>query len=146
MLLDIETGKLDWVVNGYETPQTNPAQVPGGKLSMQKIGEAMESLGAFKEFAIGEMKFPEAKIGEAAAHLETKLSQEAEQLRMKVEHGSQPAVASVEQVIGQVAQYAEKNWPKPPPLRGQPAPLPPLTKKAPLPPPIRPQRSGFRRG
>ncbi len=95
MLLDIETGKLDWVINGYETPRTQVPPAPGGNIVQQKIGEAMESLGAFKDFAIGEMKFPEAKIGEAAARVETKLSQEAEQLRMKVEHGIQPAVESV---------------------------------------------------
>jgi len=57
---------------------------------------------------------------------------------------------SVESVTGQVAQFAEKNWPKPPPIRVPPpdvtkSPLPPIRPgKAPLPPPIRP-RADLRR-
>jgi hypothetical protein len=93
----------------------------------------MESLGAFKEFAMGEMKFPEMKIGEAAP-----VSKPA---AMPVP--PKPAatvVESVEQMAGQVASFAEKNWPRPP-LTARPAPLPPMKKpvKAPLSPPIRPR-------
>jgi carbonic anhydrase len=66
LLLDTETGKLDWVVNGYETLQTHLPPVPPGSGILPKLGNALESLGAFKEFAMGEMKFPDMKIGEAA--------------------------------------------------------------------------------
>src|SRR5258708_6044830 len=64
LLIDVATGKLDWVVNGYETFQ---AQLPPELLGTAgpKIGGPLESLGAFKDFALGEMKFPEMKIGEA---------------------------------------------------------------------------------
>jgi carbonic anhydrase len=66
LLLDVETGKLDWIVNGYETLQAQvPPGLPGSG-ALPKFGAALESLGAFKEFAMGEMKFPEMKIGEAA--------------------------------------------------------------------------------
>jgi carbonic anhydrase len=69
LMIDIETGKLDWVVNGYDTLQTQAAPGSAGNVAPQKIGGAMESLGAFKDFAMGEMKFPEMKIGEASAKI-----------------------------------------------------------------------------
>jgi len=61
LLIDVETGKLDWVVNGYDTlPATTQAQAP--KTQFASIGD----LGSFKDFEMGEMKFPEMKIGDAA--------------------------------------------------------------------------------
>ena len=65
LLVDIETGKLDWVVNGYDTLQT-PMQPPMLKTDFATIGAA----GSFKDFEMGEMKFPESKIGDAAARTE----------------------------------------------------------------------------
>ena len=63
-LLDIETGKLEWIVNGYEVWQTLPAASDViGKGDGQKTGQ----LGSFAAFNLGEMKFPETKIGESAA-------------------------------------------------------------------------------
>jgi carbonic anhydrase len=51
LLVDIENGKLEWVVNGYEALErataTQPALVP-----------------SMPEFKLGEMKFPDVKIGE----------------------------------------------------------------------------------
>ena len=64
---------------------------------------------------MGEMKFPETKIGEMATQVEQILSQEASQMGTGI--GMQkiaPLAESVEQVAGQVARFAEKNWPKPP--------------------------------
>ena len=144
LLLDVETGKLDWIVNGYDTLQAQAAPGVPGNIAPPKFGGHLESLGAFKDFAMGEMKFPEMKIGEAATQIGNKLSQEATQIGAKIEQKIAPTVESVEQVIGQVAQFAEKNWPKPPPIRSQPSPLPPLKKKIPPPPPIRP-RANIRR-
>jgi len=149
LLLDLETGKLDWVVNGYDTlPANTLAQMPKSQFS--SIGE----LGSFKDFAMGEMKFPEMKIGELAAKAEVKIGELATKVEgwaveATKEIGNQvpaaaPLVQNVEQMIGQVANYAEKNWPKPPPLRVQPSPLPSMKKKAPLPPPLRP-RADLRR-
>jgi carbonic anhydrase len=61
LLVDIQSGRLDWLVNGYQTlgtPAHAPAEAPPG--STQPAG--MPSLPAFN---LGEMKFPEGKIGEA---------------------------------------------------------------------------------
>jgi len=142
LLLDIQTGGLEWIVNGYEALAARATpNLPGERAP--KAGEAMESLGAFKDFALGEMKFPAGKIGEAAAHIEHQFLQQAEQLGANLEQKIAPAAESVQKMAGQVKQYADKNWPQPPPIRVRPAPLPP--KKNPLPPPLRPG-ANFRRG
>ena len=132
LLLDIETGKLDWIVNGYQTLEMAGSQLrePAGS-----IGQAMQSLGNFN---IGEMKFPEAKIGEFATKAEDWLSKEAGQLETgaaETMHNVAPVAESVQAVAGQVAAFAEKNWPRPPLSARAPAKPP----RIPLPPPIRPK-------
>ena len=66
LMLDIGTGKLDWVVNGYDTPRSS-VQPPMPKMDFAALG----AIGAFKDFEMGEMKFPEMKIGEAAVKTQT---------------------------------------------------------------------------
>jgi carbonic anhydrase len=61
LMIDVETGKLDWVVNGYEALQAS-AQPQMAKMDFAALGAA----GSFKDFEMGEMKFPEMKIGDAA--------------------------------------------------------------------------------
>jgi carbonic anhydrase len=51
LLADIETGKLDWVVNGYEKlSQQQPQSPPSGALSQ------FTGLASLKDFDMGEMK------------------------------------------------------------------------------------------
>ncbi|HEX9045596.1 MAG TPA: carbonic anhydrase [Verrucomicrobiae bacterium] len=147
LLLDIETGSLNWVVNGYQVLQTVATPSVASHVPAPKVGDPMEAIGSFKDFALGEMKFPEAKIGEAALHLEKRLGQAVQNAEAKLEKKIAPAVETVEsmgKVLDQVAQYADKNWPKAPPIRMRPAPPPLPPKKQPLPPPIRP-KADFRR-
>src|SRR5476649_296571 len=69
LLVDIETGKLEWVVNGYETRQLSATPV---KNDFPKVADASnEELGAgpMAGFHFGEMKFPESKIGEASVKI-----------------------------------------------------------------------------
>jgi len=117
LLLDIETGKLDWVVNGYETLAA-PAQP-----AMSKMDFA--ALGSFKDFEMGEMKFPEMKIGDAAVKAPPALS--------KIAMAGESIEAATADNIGEMAG---KLWPKTPP-----AALPPKRPpgKMPAPPPIRPR-------
>jgi carbonic anhydrase len=134
LLLDIETGKLDWVVNGYETWQK--ALSPGDAARASgPIAGALGSLGAFN---IGEMKFPETKIGEFATKAEDWLSKEAGKLETgtaETMRNVEPAAESVQKIAGQVAEFAEKHWPRPPVSARAPTKPP----KIPLPPPIRPK-------
>ncbi|HEV2319482.1 MAG TPA: carbonic anhydrase, partial [Verrucomicrobiae bacterium] len=86
LLADIETGKLDWLVNGYEKmnqPQPQVQPQPAGALP------ALSGFGSLKDFDMGEMKFPAAKIGEWIAAkmepLETKTEQEIQKVQSAVE-------------------------------------------------------------
>jgi carbonic anhydrase len=70
LLLDIETGQLDWVVNGYETLQRPVAAVKNTFAPL--TGAATGEIGAGVmpgDFHFGEMKFPEMKIGKASAKI-----------------------------------------------------------------------------
>ena len=126
LLLDIETGKLDWVVNGYETWQQAPATADAVRAS-GPIAGALSSLGAFN---IGEMKFPEGKIGEMATKAEDWVAHKVEKFELAVPGALEAKAAVVQKVV----EYAEKHWPKP--AGGRSPALPP---KIPLPPPIRPK-------
>jgi carbonic anhydrase len=127
LLVDIETGKLEWVVNGYEARQLSAAPV---KNDFPKLTDASnEELGSgpMADFHFGEMKFPEMKIGEASAKIgvpETKPSPPPP-VGLRLEPlPSAPVIQSAKATTEQVAGYAEKHWPKPP-------------AKIPIPPPIR---------
>ena len=106
LMVDIETGKLDWVVNGYQTLETMTSpKAEVGRL----VDESLDAMKSFAAFKIGEMKFPDTKIGELATDAKNWLAHEAQQ-------------------IGTKAAETPKQEPAPPP--GPP--------KIPLPPPIRP--------
>src|ERR1039457_948756 len=127
LLVDTETGKLDWIVNGYQTLET-AASHPVAPAN--QIGQTTDKLGHFN---IGEMKFPESKIGELAAHAEDWLKQKAAQTEAKAAEEVARSAEEVTKVAAQAAAYAEKHWPR------TPAPTPPsLPPKIPVPPPIRP--------
>lgn len=119
LLLDSETGKLDWVVNGYETLAA-PASPSMAKMNFAALG----ALGSFKDFEMGEMKFPEMKIGDAAVNAPPALSKIA------------MAGESDEATADNIGAMAERLWPKP-----LPPTLPPKSPpgKMPAPPPIRPR-------
>jgi carbonic anhydrase len=106
LLVDIETGKVDWLVNGYET-----VGAPGAAWNkvVESAGQTADALKNFAEFKIGEMKFPETKIGEIVTRAE-------DWLRSKT-NGAQPAEAA-------------------PPAPDAPSPVPP---KIPMPPPLKPK-------
>jgi carbonic anhydrase len=62
LIIDTGTGKLDWLVNGYDTLQLQ-ALPTLPKTEFAQIGVP----GSFKDFDMGEMKFPEMKIGDSAS-------------------------------------------------------------------------------
>ncbi len=64
LLLDLKSGKLEWLVNGYQQFQTVTVPVGPGGQALRQAGEALETLGQIGNLAVGEMKFPETKIGE----------------------------------------------------------------------------------
>ncbi len=109
LMVEIETGRLEWVVNGYQTLET--AAAPSVQSLSALAGQELGAFKSFAEFKIGEMKFPETKIGELATAGKDWLSHEIQSMEIKAPEPPKPPVAP-------------------------PAPVPP--KKLPLPPPIRP--------
>ena len=129
LLLNIENGELDWVVNGYQTVDTMASRL---NEPISPAGPIPDALKAMAPFQIGEMKFPEARIGELATKAEDWLSKQAEKIGVTTREAVQdttPVVQPAETFAKNVAEYAEKHWPKPPTA-------PP---KIPIPPPIRPR-------
>lgn len=112
-LIDVATGKLDWLVNGYDNWETMGDRWNEAVKSSEQTTDMMKSLANFQ---IGEMKFPETKIGEIAAKAEEWLKKE----------------------VGQIAAKA------PPPVPPA-APPPAQPPRLPLPPRIQP-RMHLRRG
>jgi carbonic anhydrase len=106
LLVDVETGKLEWLANGYEVWQRPAAPVKNIFSSL--AGAATEELGAvgMAGFNFGEMKFPESKIGEVAAKAGDWLAEKIHQIEPKPASPSTPAAPVVPPKI-----------PLPPPLR-----------------------------
>jgi carbonic anhydrase len=110
LIVDIENGKLDWIVNGYETLD-RPVTVVQPALDLPAVGSAVGASSARGAFDIGEMKFPEIKIGELAKDGKQALSE----------------------VKRQAASASPSAPPAPPPI----PPPPPRARPIPVPPPIR---------
>jgi carbonic anhydrase len=121
LLLDLETGRLDWIVNGYQTLETAATR---SHEPAKLIGQAMDKIGHFN---VSEMKFPEAKIGELANKTEDWLKQKVEKAEDALP-GTPEAKAAVAK---EVVAFAKEHWPKP-------AAAPP---KIPVPPPIKPHQN-----
>ena len=130
LLVDIETGKLEWIVNGY---QTFGAVSDKWNEVVKSAGQTVDALKALGDFKIGEMKFPETKIGETVTKAEDWLSKKIEQLEVKP--SSMPGDPTIPQsavsAARKVVEIAEKHWPQPT------SPL--IPPKIPMPPPIRPR-------
>jgi carbonic anhydrase len=61
VIVDIQNGRLEWVVNGYQALETVSSQEARASTETFKPLRGFDDVAAFK---IGEMKFPEQKIGE----------------------------------------------------------------------------------
>ena len=68
LLLDIQSGKLEWLVNGYETFEATASAFTSSLRTAMDRAEG--AIGDMKDFKLGEMKFPETKIGEVVGKAE----------------------------------------------------------------------------
>jgi carbonic anhydrase len=116
LLVDIHTGKVEWLVNGYQA-----LEMAGSPWTqVLKTGEkTVDSLKPLTDFKIGAINLQDTKIGEGVAMAEDWVSQKLRELQ------AQPA------------------QPQPPPTA--PASASATPPKIPLPPPLRP-RIQLRRG
>ena len=136
LLVDTASGRLEWLVNGYQALGSAAARPAAHDSS------AAELVGTLKEmlpFNLGEMKFPEAKIGELAMHAREVIG-EVERVASQAEHLAGKAGEFAEKV-GQVASGAGR-WLGEVRLQGPAAKPgaakgPPLARPASAPPPLR---------
>ncbi len=139
LLLDIQTGKLEWLVNGYQAWATMNSKWDE---VVRSAGETVDKLKTLTDFNIGEMKFPETKIGETVTKAEDWLARKIENLQTPplpappTEFALPPKAINI---AARVIDLAEKHWPKPTTPDARP------NQNPPVPPPIR-VRPFFRKG
>jgi hypothetical protein len=100
-------------VNGYEAWQT----LPSPNDAIKGAGPIAETLGSFAAFNIGEMKFPETKIGEVVTKAEDWLSQKIGQLEVKPSQPAAPAAPAPQVPHLPAAPVVPPKIPLPPPIR-----------------------------
>ncbi len=83
LLVDIESGKLECVVNGYRTLENVTTQ---SNAAAQTAGRTMDALKGLADFNLGEMRFPDGNIGEVATKAGDWLKEQAK----KLESASEP--------------------------------------------------------
>jgi carbonic anhydrase len=116
LMVDINTGSLEWVVNGYET--LGRAAIRGPEINMPEIGRVIDASADWGAMKMGEMKFPETKIGD-----------KVNEAKQRIEAVKEMAQAA-RRVVRPVSVASAYNPPPPPP---------PPTPMAPPPPPIAPE-------
>jgi carbonic anhydrase len=105
LLVDIETGKLEWLVNGY---QPSDSLASHWNEVVKSAGQTIDAFKGMTDFKMGEMKFPETKIGETVAKAEDWLAHQVRQLEIK------PAVTDPSSTPGSPPKIPS---PTPPPLK-----------------------------
>jgi carbonic anhydrase len=127
LLVDIETGKVEWLVNGYQTLETMGAR---WNEAVAAAGHTLDALKSLTDFEIGGIKFPETKIGEAVTRAEDWLSGKVQQLETKPP--AAPAAPAAPPKM-RVLQASAEAW-----LRQQQKGKPAVPPKISSPPPARP--------
>ena len=107
LMVDIASGDLEWVVNGYEALE-HPATLSPG-VQMPEIGGVIGNLADRIGVTLGDIKFPDAKIGEAATEAKQWLSESKPAPSAPVPRSSPPPVPAVAAV--------PRPIPVPPPIR-----------------------------
>ena len=143
LMVDIHTGRLEWLVDGYRVLESVGARSPTGLPSVSTL----DALKQLVPFDLGEMKFPAGRIGELATKAGD-VAGKVEQFAERAAHLPGEAGEFAEKV-GQLASktnqwlaeaqvQGNENPPsaKPPPLNVQP-PKPPPSREIPTPPRIR---------
>jgi carbonic anhydrase len=140
LLVDVNSGKLEWVVNGYQNWETMSSK---WNEVVKSADHTLDALKSMADVQIGEMKLSETKIGATVTNAGDWLSEKLSKLEMKPieSDGAPPVVESAGNVAKHMVEMAEKKWAKPagaqPPRISMPPPPPP----PPL-PRARPRRRG----
>jgi carbonic anhydrase len=90
LVVDIESGRLEFVVNGYQTLETVAAR---WNVVAKSAAQTVDALKGLADFNMGEMHFPETKIGEVVTKAGDWLSEQVKKLEITPEQKIQrPAV------------------------------------------------------
>ncbi|HYT60166.1 MAG TPA: carbonic anhydrase [Haliangiales bacterium] len=116
LMMDIQTGRLEWLVNGYQA--LGAATLSLAEAVKQTATEAVRQTAAgavdlfaakLPEFKLGEMKFPEFKIGETTidpnkwlSELQTVTSAKSEPSQAESSH---PSAAELERKFDRTRKY-----------------------------------------
>jgi carbonic anhydrase len=130
LLVDIETGKVEWLVNGYQTLDTMGTRMGTALASAE---QTLDSLKSLTDFEIGGIKFPETKIGEAVTQAEDWLSGKVRELEAKPPPAAEPPATSPS---SHVLRATYEAWRREKEREKAKAAVPP---KIPTPPPLRPK-------
>lgn len=130
LMVDVETGKLEWLVNGYESLGHNLESLK--EQALEALGKAIGIPAELGEFKLGELKFPEVKIGEFTVNPHQHPSGPASSPPQE----SKPTVAEAfmqafkPTIVNQGHQVpAEPSVQAPPPVPPRVVPPPPLRPK-----------------
>jgi carbonic anhydrase len=125
LVVNVETGRLEWLVNGYDHLGTSQVGAPP---LARKFEQAREIIGALNELKSSEIHFPEIKIGDLTLDPQKWL----DQLHgiQESHHHPVPALES--------HQPPTPAGPTPPPHQESQSYAPP---PIPIPPPIRPVKN-----
>jgi carbonic anhydrase len=108
LLIDVHSGQLEWVVNGYQSLETAASGKTGALF--KQADRTLDAFAKIGHVAAEELKFPEAKIGEMAQTAQDWL------------HKAEQITATVEQKLGPKSPAppaAPPLLPKAPPSPGQ---------------------------
>jgi carbonic anhydrase len=107
LIVDIQSGKLEWLVNGYQSFETMSSR---WNEVVKSAGQTVDAMRPLTDFNIGEMKFPETKIGEVVTKTEEWLAEKVRELAIN------PGAAAVEAAPVKPA-FNPPKIPLPPPIR-----------------------------
>jgi carbonic anhydrase len=136
LLVDIETGKVEWLVNGYQTLETRGASM---NESVASASHRLETLKSLTDVEIGGIKFPDTKIGDTVTKAEDWLSGKLREIESKLPPAAPAAPPAAPPKIPLV-RATVASWRRDQELAKSTAP-----PKMPPPPPMRP-RLRFQKG
>ncbi|MEY4386094.1 MAG: hypothetical protein RLY20_1377 [Verrucomicrobiota bacterium] len=79
LLIDVNSGKLEWLVNGYNSLGASSIATDFTKSLQATLEKSQAVIGDLQDFKIGDMKLPETKIGEVVTQV-GQVIQEAEKV------------------------------------------------------------------
>jgi carbonic anhydrase len=88
LLIDIETGRLEWIVNGYDTFNTAAGKLTTALKSAEQKLDALEEIG---QAVLGDIPFPQTQIGEGVTSAKDILTKAADAAQAVAQRKAQAA-------------------------------------------------------